>query len=135
MFGLVGACADPAAQRLTTGASESAANPFTAPEGASQQTISGERQDLSAAVRWAASQQGWAVVHRAIVGERVRFELVSVRDEPGWVECSMEGSLDAPGPFSGEVRAQLGRFGDDAAQRALLRNIIRRLRALGAQGG
>ncbi len=76
------------------------------------------------------SPYGWVVVTEA---ERtpttIRFELLSVRDQPGWLLA--ERTTDAPEielePVAMTLSARLGRSGDPAGESALLSAVAYRL--------
>ncbi len=95
--------------------------------------VEADWDDLWAAGMGGGSPYGWVVVTEA---ERtptsVRFELLSVRDQPGWLLA--ERTTEAPEielhPVTMTLSARLGRRGDPAAEAALLTAVADRLREL-----
>lgn len=92
----------------------------------------GDWDDLAASVQVGAEQSEMVVVKQTCAGNDqtpARFELRTNLNEPVVVEASrIAGASAASGTMS--LRAGVGRFGDDARERALLAAIARRLHDL-----
>ncbi len=99
-----------------------------------ERRIEGDREDLTAAIRWAARQQEWVIASWSELpdGGR-RYQLMNTRDEPGWVECRDVDAAAGKKTFSGFATAGLGRFGNPARERALIKEIADRLTVLSAK--
>jgi hypothetical protein len=91
--------------------------------GGTTRAAPGDWDDVQAAVAVAAPAIEFAVVHvQSPTPDRTAFELLSARDEPGVLIVER-----GPGPGELSIRAQIGRFGDPARERALVEAVRRRL--------
>lgn len=89
-------------------------------------------RDLDPAVRYAASRHDMAVEHITTGADNTRtYELITIRNEPVLVEARSDAwPADDRAATSMTIEARVGRFGDADRERALVREIIARLRQL-----
>lgn len=116
---LVGACLSGCSSSPSPASTEP--NPFVGP--ATTGPASGDWDDARAAAAAAVPAVELAIVHvEEPTPDRLIFELLSARDEPG--ELVIERR---PGSGELDVRARVGRFGDPRRERALVEAVRRRL--------
>lgn len=95
--------------------------------------VDGDWDDLWAAGMGGGSPYGWVVLSEA---ERtplsVKYEMLSVRDEPGWLLAERSTPADEfeTEPVEIKLSAKLRRFGDPDLEAAMLTAIAQRLREL-----
>ena len=97
--------------------------PLAAPvpsEGASIEAL-GDWDDLAAAVSVAVDRVQWAVLSREGSGDAVRWDLMNVRGDPGFLSIE-RGAGDAV-----RITARLGRFGDAREEQRLIEAVADRL--------
>lgn len=98
------------------------------------QAVTGDWDDIDAAVRVGVDRNEWAIVRRVRINQwSVGWEVMNVRGEPGWL--LIERNHGRPEGAEGarpeiEITARLGRFGLPEQERGLADAIRTRLRQL-----
>lgn len=94
--------------------------------------ITAPPRDLTPALHYAAARQDMAIERIQTRDDGTRlYNLVTLRNEPVVVEVRSDiWPTDDRTPTALTIEARVGRFGDEARERALVREIIARLRQL-----